>query len=176
MLREHNISALADVRSVPASKFSPHFSKEKIKLNVVAAGLSYVFLGKELGGRPTSYEYFSGSKADYEKMARAPTYIDGIERLLRGKERFTIAMMCSEHDPLDCHRCLLVSRTLLSRGVNTKHILQTGEIKTQTEIEKNLLTLSKKTSLDMFQDSAEILDQAYRDRAMKIAYSSDEAA
>ena len=68
LLHEHKITAIADVRSVPVSKFSPHYNKNELKLSLEYIRVSYVFLGKELGGRPSSYKYFSGSKADYEKM------------------------------------------------------------------------------------------------------------
>lgn len=173
LLHEHKITAIADVRSVPVSKFSPHYNKNELKLSLEYIRVSYVFLGKELGGRPSSYKYFSGSKADYEKMAKAPEYLNGIDRLIRGISRYNIAMMCSEHDPLDCHRCLLVSRTLLERGIDTKHILQNGGLKLQSNIEKELLELNKKTSFDMFLSENDCLAESYRSRSMKIAYSSD---
>lgn len=175
LLQSNQVTAIADVRTVPTSKYSPHFKKYELKSRLSAIGISYAFLGKELGGRPGSYEYFSGAKADYEKMATAPDYLNGIERLIRGSRTFRIAMVCSEHDPLDCHRCLLVSRTLLEREIDTKHVLQSGDIQTQSDIERTLLSLSNRTSFDMFQNTADSLSLAYRERSLKIAYSSDGA-
>ena len=53
--------------------------------------------------------------ADYEKMAASPEFHAGIARLTEEAERAGVAVMCSEADPLDCHRCLLVARALAGR-------------------------------------------------------------
>ncbi len=52
LLREHNITALADVRSSPHSRLFPHFDRGEISPALKADGIAYSFLGKELGGPP----------------------------------------------------------------------------------------------------------------------------
>ncbi|HIG22500.1 DUF488 domain-containing protein [Henriciella sp.] len=171
LLRQHSIDAIADVRSSPSSKY-PHFSKSELKQRLIASEIKYVFLGVELGGRPNSLKYFNGTRADYDKMAQAPEYGSGIERLIEGAQRYSIAMMCSEHNPLDCHRCLLVGRTLLGQNVDTLHILSNGDLKTQSGIERELLSMANADTLDMFASADEKISDAYKARARKIAYDS----
>lgn len=49
LLLQHDITVVADVRSQPYSRFLPHFSRESLKISLQAAGIRYVFLGRELG-------------------------------------------------------------------------------------------------------------------------------
>jgi uncharacterized protein (DUF488 family) len=42
-----------------------------------------------------------------------------------------VAIMCAEKDPLDCHRCILVSPRLGERGIEVQHILSDGALETQ---------------------------------------------
>jgi len=174
LLKAHNISAIADVRSSPYSRHFPHFSKSEIKSLLASIGVSYVFLGKELGGRPEKPALFDGTVADYEKMASEPAFQAGLHRLIGGAQKFRVAMMCAEHDPLDCHRCLMVSRSLRDREIETRHILQTGNIATQTDIEEALLGMSGAQAGDLFMGRDEQLSLAYKQRAKRVAYSLDE--
>jgi len=51
LLINSDITALADVRSNPYSRFAAQYSREALKVSLANAGISYVFLGKELGAR-----------------------------------------------------------------------------------------------------------------------------
>ena len=116
LLTMNGVSAVADVRSVPASRFSPQFNREPLKRALAEANIKYVFLGRELGARsddPTCYE---GGKVQYDRLAATATFHDGMARLLEGATREDVAVMCTERDPLDCHRTLLVARQLVARG------------------------------------------------------------
>jgi uncharacterized protein (DUF488 family) len=62
-------TAVADVRSAPVSRFSPHFNKAALAASLAARSIDYIFLGKELGGRPARPELYSEGVADYGKMA-----------------------------------------------------------------------------------------------------------
>jgi len=79
--------------------------------------------------------------------------------------------MCSEQDPLDCHRCLLVARALRDRGIRVGHILSDGALVTHAEIEEKLLELSGRNTEDLFASRAERLAMAYRERARKVAFA-----
>ena len=81
-LLQGEVTAIADVRSAPVSRFAPHFNKDRLATSLAEQGIAYVFLGKELGGRPELPELFSDGVADYEKMAVAPAFKMGIERLI----------------------------------------------------------------------------------------------
>ena len=81
----------------------------------------YVFLGKELGGRPNKRRFYCDGVADYKKMAQASEFKKGLDRVIEGAKKYRIALMCSERDPSDCHRCLLVGRALATRDSREAH-------------------------------------------------------
>ncbi len=170
LVRDAGVTAIADVRTAPFSRHQPQFNADALKDSLRMDGVAYSFLGKELGGRPTGRQYYCDGVADYELMANAPDFLLGISRIIEGASKYRIALMCSEHDPLDCHRCLLVGRTLSEKGLSVRHILAGGLIADQKEIEKRLLGLSKKVD-DLFLSPDEQLARAYRDRSLKVAYS-----
>ena len=122
LLAAADIGAVADVRSWPLSRL-PHFSRPPLKARLNASGVDYVYLGLELGGRPRN-----GSAADYEAMAEQPLFLEGLSKVQAIASRSRLALMCSEHEPLTCHHCLLVGRRLVERGVEVAHILRDGRI------------------------------------------------
>ena len=103
-------------------------NRDDLQARLRSKGVSYVFLGKELGGRPRENKFYCDGVADYEKMAQADDFNKGIDRVVDGAQKYRIALMCSERDPMDCHRCLLVGRALAQRGVHVKHILDMDRI------------------------------------------------
>lgn len=176
MLEKAGVTAIADVRSSPVSRRFPHFDGESLKVSLRDHGIKYVPLGKELGGRPRANRLYCDGVADYEKMAREPDFLEGIGRVIKGASEHTIALMCSEHNPLDCHRCLLVGRALADRNVNLGHILGSGRIAEQHEIEEKLLSLFDGVTRDMLDTRAERLENAYRLRSKNVAYRKPEPA
>lgn len=159
LLRTAGVTAVADVRSKPYSRYAPQYSSGSLKARLKDEGLAYVFLGKELGGRPEKPEFYRDGMADYEAMAREDSFHQGLERLITGMQTHRIAMMCAEQHPLDCHRCRLVGRVLLRRGIDTRHILPDGTQLTQGEIEARLLHAAGQN--DLFADQEMLLSQAY---------------
>jgi uncharacterized protein (DUF488 family) len=170
MLEKAGVTAIADVRSSPFSRRMPHFSRDEFRATLKEHKIEYVFLGKELGGRPRASNLYCDGVADYEKMAQEPSFLKGIDRVISGAKKHAIALMCSEHNPLDCHRCLLVGRALAAKGTSIGHILANGRTAEQEEIEDKLLSLSGGATDDMFISRNERLAKAYRHRAMNVAY------
>jgi len=171
LLRSASVTAIADVRTSPYSRHYPHFNRDSLREELRLDGISYVFLGKELGGRPREHRFYCEGVADYEKMAQAPEFSKGLDRIIEGAKKYRVALMCSERDPLDCHRCLLVGRALAQRGVRVTHILDDGNVVSHTEIEDTLLRLSGRESDDFFAPRSERLAAAYRERARKVAFA-----
>jgi uncharacterized protein (DUF488 family) len=97
LLDTADIGAVADVRSSPASRL-PHFNRVALKDRLNATGIAYIFLGLELGGRP------KGGIPDYGLMAASPLFAEGIEQVEQIAPRTWLALLCSEHEPLTCHR------------------------------------------------------------------------
>lgn len=139
LLRAGGITAVADVRSIPQSRRWPHFSRGSIERWLPEAGITYVFLGADLGGRPSDRSLWDEGRPDYDRMAAAPRFQAGLDRVLDGAARYRIALMCAEREPLDCHRFLLVSRRLYERGVALSHMLADGSIEPHEVSELRLL-------------------------------------
>src|SRR5215469_5141600 len=82
MLRGAGIKAVADVRSIPASRFCPWFSAKTLAPLLAGARMDYLFFGDELGGRPRDPSLYCDGIADYEAMARRPRFQAGLDQLL----------------------------------------------------------------------------------------------
>lgn len=139
LLRLHAIEVVADVRSSPYSKYSPQFNTDVLKSAMKNAGFAYLFLGKEVGGRPDDLAFYDpAGHVLYSKLAESKLFRDGIERLLNGIGKYRVAMMCSEEDPTDCHRRLLISRVLAQRGIEVIHIRGDGRLQPERELAAEL--------------------------------------
>lgn len=130
LLRRHRVTALADVRSTPYSRRHPQFNRERLAAALRAAGLSYVFLGAELGGKRPGQ-----GLAD---IARTAEFQAGVARLRDGAARHRVAFMCAEREPLDCHRTILVARHLKAADVAISHILADGTTEAHEITERRL--------------------------------------
>jgi uncharacterized protein (DUF488 family) len=170
LLRQAGVTAIADVRTIPYSRRFPHFNRDRLRDALARDGIAYAFLGKELGGRPADRRLYCEGVADYERMAATEEFNRGLCRVLNGARTYRMALMCSEQDPLDCHRCLLVGQALAQRGVTVKHILADGRLITQAKIDERLLGISGRGEGDLFTPRQENLVAAYRTRARKIAF------
>lgn len=171
LLQQVGVTTVADVRTSPFSRHSAQFNRDTLRKELRQDGISYVFLGKELGGRPAGRHLYRDGVADYEKMATAAAFLEGLDRVVEGAGKHCVALMCSEHNPLDCHRCLLVGRALAKRGITVKHVLSDGGIATQGDIEEHLLEMSGRSADDLFAEREERVAAAYRERARKVAFA-----
>jgi uncharacterized protein (DUF488 family) len=173
LLAAAGVEAVADIRSVPRSRFSPHFNKNELAARLAARNIAYLFLGAALGGRPQDPGVYTDGVADYEKMAASPEFRLGLTRLVETATQHSLTVMCSEADPLECHRFLLVGRALAEAGIAVAHILRTGEIISHEQAEDRLLDrehLAEEGLLPSSRD--ERLGQAYKSRSRKFAFLS----
>lgn len=160
-----DVGAILDVRSSPRSRFS-HFTSPEIRLRLNSIGVSYVYLGDQLGGRPKQ------GALSYKAMEGVPSFNCGIARALEIAGRCKSALLCSEHDPLSCHRCLLIGRHLhANRLADVRHILRDGKVEPHEETEERLLAQWDRGG-DLFRDRDDRLDVAYRLQARKIGVFS----
>jgi uncharacterized protein (DUF488 family) len=129
LLAKHQIGVLVDVRSAPFSRMAPDFNRPRLEQIAPAAGFTYVFMGEELGGRPSdSSHYDEEGRALYNLMARDEKFTRAMSTLVERSSTYRIALMCSEGKPEGCHRELLVGRVLREWGVEVRHILPDGSI------------------------------------------------
>ncbi|HXW42760.1 MAG TPA: DUF488 domain-containing protein [Xanthobacteraceae bacterium] len=170
MLGAAGVDAVADVRSIPASRFCPWFSAKNLAASLAGQGIAYLSYGETLGGRPRHPKLYCDGVADYEAMARQPDLAAALTRLAADAARWRVCLMCAEREPLDCHRCLLVARALAARGLAVGHILHDGTVEPHAATERRLLELAGDDS-DLFAPGQhEHLAAAYRRRARAVAY------
>jgi len=133
ILREAGVEVVADVRSSPYSRFAPQFNEDSLRESLGAVGIRYVPMGHELGGRPEDPSlYDADGHVNYYRTAATAPFERGVTRLIEGTERFRVAIMCGEEDPIDCHRRLLVGRVLVDRGIEVVHIRGDGRLEPET--------------------------------------------
>ncbi|MEM8988378.1 MAG: DUF488 domain-containing protein [Pseudomonadota bacterium] len=127
LLKSAGVTAIADVRSAPYSKHCPQFRKNTLAAASRAAGIAYVYLGDDLGGKPKNAAFYTHGRSDYGKIAATPGFHRAIARLLKGAKTHAIALMCAEADPERCHRTGLIAPALETHGVEVLHLLPNGE-------------------------------------------------
>jgi uncharacterized protein (DUF488 family) len=171
LLQQHDVDALADVRSTPYSRFNPQFNRERLQTSLADAGIRYVFLGEELGARsrdPSCYD--SEGRVSYAKLAQTELFRRGIERLLAGMKDHRLAIMCAERDPLECHRTILVSRELTRVGVPVSHILADGTVEAHQHAMQRLAASLKIAADDLFRNTDAVIEDAYEKQSARIAF------
>jgi len=176
LLRRHGVNAICDVRSHPYSRFVPQYSQEPLKAALAAEGIAYAFVGKELGARSNNPACYKQGKVQFELLAQEPAFADGIRRVIQGMARYSIALMCAEKDPIDCHRGLLVARKLFEAGIPVNHILAEGTIEAHEAMEARLLAMFKLPEGDMFKSRADFVADAYSMQAERVAYQDEAMA
>jgi uncharacterized protein (DUF488 family) len=140
LLRAQRIDVLADVRSQPYSRHNPQFRRENLKGSLEGGGIRYVFLGTELGGRPPEPEFRDGQgHVRYDLVRQGERFRGGLERLLSGAASYRVAIMCSEEDPVRCHRRLLITPALVELGVEVRHIRGDGRVVAEADLEPGAL-------------------------------------
>ena len=176
LLRQHGITALCDVRSKPYSRVNPQFNREELEQALLAHGIVYRFLGKELGARSDDPNCWEGGKVHYTRLAETELFQQGLRRVVRGmKEGFRIALMCAEKEPLECHRTILVARHLAALGLNVEHIHADGRLEGHAEALSRLARIHNLPEEDMFHSREELLAEAYRRQEERIAYDPSHA-
>jgi uncharacterized protein (DUF488 family) len=132
LLQLHHAATVLDVRSSPYSRYVPHFNRESLQALLVTHAVSYEWAGDTLGGRPddpTCYHGGAGAgKLDHATVRQRPWYQRGIHQLMATALHQRTVLLCSEEDPLRCHRHHLVARSLIDVGVRVLHIRHSGEL------------------------------------------------
>ncbi len=172
LLQMGGVNAVADVRSVPSSRFFPWFSRRNLEAWLSRDGIAYLPYGDALGGRPGDDILYRDGIADYDAMAAHPRFRAGLDRLIEAAAQARLCLMCAERKPLECHRCLLVARNLAGRGLTVGHILYDGTIEPHAATEQRLLELDGQgDGCDLFATGQrERLAAAYRRRARAFSF------
>jgi len=175
LLKDHNVEIVVDVRSLPQSARLPHFSSPAFERLLQSEHLDYLFLGEELGGRPDDADaYRPDGVVDYRVRRKSYAFQAGLNRLEKELEGRSVAMMCAEEDPLECHRFLMVCPELIKSGVRPVHIRKGSRIETQEAAENRLLAgtgFGAVAANTLFPEArTEALENAYRLQAERFAF------
>ena len=176
LLRKHDVSAVADVRSAPYSRFNPQFNREELAEALKAQGIKYVFLGRELGARSDDPSCYENGRVQYRRLERTELFRAGLDRVLRGSHEHRIALMCAEKEPLECHRTLLVARALVENGADVQHILADGRVELHAATMERLLDKVRLPHEDLFRSKEELVAEAMAKQEERIAYIDEKLA
>ena len=123
-----DIGVIVDVRSNPRSRHF-HFNKAELRYRLNAIGISYLGL-----------DHLGGAVVDYQSHTITAPFRDDIQTVLQIAGRTTPALMCAEHDPIDCHRFLMVTRHLVEQhGCDVAHIMRDGTIQPNAATEARMV-------------------------------------
>ena len=135
MLIDNEIRLLVDVRSRPVSRFAPFSNRRSLPGLLESIGIDYVLMGSALGGRPEDPTmYDSQGKPDYDKMRMVAEFQDDVGELAELASQRRTVILCSEGDPRQCHRRLLLGPPLEDAGLNILHIMRDGNVSSELEI------------------------------------------
>jgi uncharacterized protein (DUF488 family) len=127
LLGAHDITQLADVRTIPKSRRHPHFAKDALSVSLPAAGVAYRHF-PELGGlrKPRvdssntawRHEGFRG----YADYMETPAFERAVDDLVKWSQAARTSVMCAEAMWWQCHRRLLAD-ALAAREIEVRHIM-----------------------------------------------------
>lgn len=164
LLRTHVVQVVVDERSQPYSKYATQFDQDALKAALQNAGVRYLYMGRELGGRPEGVEFYDeGGHVLYDQVAATANFQEGLKRLEKGIREYRVAMLCAEENPSTCHRRLLVGRVLLEHGIQVEHIRGDGRLQTEEEIaaelnpDRDQLTLFQKVEEEPWKSIPSVL-------------------
>lgn len=126
ILKRKKVDMIVDVRSVPFSKYIPHFNKESLKEFLLRNNIDYVHMGSVLGGKQNP-EWFN-------KHMNTREFEKGVYTLQEGISGNIAAIMCSEIDYRKCHRRFiglkLASEGFIVEDISRKDVVQKVDQKT----------------------------------------------
>ena len=187
LLKLARVNCVLDVRSVPASKYNPQFNKEIIAYTLRKNKIWYGYFGDHFGARRT--DCIVDGQVNFEKAVETDAFKSGVIRIDNAlKQGFRIAFMCSEADPLACHRFSMVSRYFYDNGYKVFHILHSREIIDHETLERKMIEgyvvshqLQEVSSSTIWGDmegfkytSSEQRIDAYRLKNLEIGYKTGE--
>ncbi len=175
LLKLHGIACVVDVRSSPYSRYCPQFNQDSLAPALSRTDIDYVFLGDQLGARPTDAQCYDENHVNFEYLARTQEFRLGLSRLIDAASEYQVAIMCAEKEPLECHRCILICRHLKDHDFCIKHILSDGTIENHPDTERRLVRMLKiePTLFEPARTTADFIEQAYDQQARNISYASE---
>lgn len=182
LLNNHNVNCIIDVRSIPFSRIAPQYNKKNLADSLRRHSIKYSHLPEEFGARHHDRSLLDEDGiVDFNKVRQTTYFKQGIGRLKNGVDMgFNIALMCSEANPFDCHRFVMISYELVREGFKVSHILKDSNILDNLVLEEMLLKkyhkrLPQNTLFDTSITPEYQLEFAYRLRNKDIGFLDNDS-
>lgn len=178
LLNHYSINCVCDVRSTPYSRYAEQYNREYLKEVLESKNIMYLYFGDEFGARRNEKSLLTDGVVDFIKVAKDDKFICGITRVKKGIQKdYRIVLMCTEKEPLECHRTILVSKNLEASGISVAHILANGFVKSHKIIEEELVKKyfpdANQTSLFDTRELMDNLAESYRRANLEIGYRKE---
>ena len=135
LLRHYGVETLVDTRSLPYSRFRPDFRKKALQEHLEKAGFGYLYLGEALGGKHVDPDCMVNGKVDLERLSAKESFRSALAQVEEASQKgHTLALMCAEQRPENCHRVWMLAPLLLRDGLEVLHIDEKGGLKNQQEV------------------------------------------
>ena len=185
MLKIFDIKYLLDVRSTPYSAYAPQFNKENLYKELMQYWIKYLWFWEEFWARYTDSKFLTNWKVDFDKVVRWESFQKWVDRLNNALEKWfsNLCIMCTESNPLECHRFSMVSKYLVHDAwFKVDHIMRTKKkeweglwkiiSRTHEELEKQMVKESKNIKIDLFSITTEEeqLKACYKEKNEEIWY------
>lgn len=183
-LKMYNINCLIDVRSSPYSKNYPDYNKNVLEKTLNISNIIYRNYKYEFGARQTDTSFYTQfedfSYLDFSKFIISKQFNIGVNNIVKGINiGYNICLMCAETNPVDCHRSIMVGRGLKAKGFDVCHILKDKNIKSQNDIENELLEYyyNDRNQVKFFSESKDddfYIKEAYTKKNIEIGFRKDD--
>lgn len=178
LLQQYKVDFILDVRSIPYSAYASQFNREALAKELERYGIQYQYMGTYFGARQKDINlYTQEGYLDFEKVRAQECFKRRVTSVIRGlKQNYNIALMCTEKDPIDCHRAIMVGRAFELAGITVSHILHSGKLESQNALNERLVRryYPGPHQMDLFANEQktdeEYLQDAYRQRNREIGY------
>ena len=147
LLRKFGIQLVVDIRSYPRSRYSPQFNADILGRRLEGElGIGYQQAGNAFGGHVYEGHGEQRRRLNYDETMARPEfgrYLRALRECVREGTR--VALMCSESDPLDCHRFAMVGYALAHpsdgrvKAVDVQHITRGGYLLSQDYLERKVV-------------------------------------
>lgn len=138
IIKQYGIEYLIDIRVNPnlSNKYNKVYNKELLEKSIEKLGVNYIYMGKEL----RCLKYNKEIKVPNLDVAMECSLLKkGIRKIVeKVKNGSKVLLMCSERNPFNCYRSILIGYILKNNGIKVKHIIDKGNIKTQDRIEEEI--------------------------------------
>lgn len=142
-LKKNNIHYLLDVRSNPHSNTFPEFNKEVLSIFLAKNNIRYVSYGEYFGARRKEDETYlytydlDGHEREqviFSEVYKQRAFKTGVQKVLEKLSgNWNVCFMCSEKEPVNCHRFWMVAfyfEYILKLDIMALNIIDENLIKT----------------------------------------------